>query len=545
MKNNKKITAMIAALLAVCMFAAGCANSGDSVEQIENSSVTVTETSAEESSSVKEKTTESTTADASSDEEQDEETASDDTSLTDEESSAAEESSETAGDTSSGAAKTRQKSKTADSSTASADTTNKSGSAASADTSSSSASSSGTASQSQNSKTTASGSTQSVTASFTASTSGKTDTTDIFSNRDLKQTADLSDAVYLTVSDGKTVSITEAGIYVISGSASNCTIRIETDSESKVQLVLDGVSITNTGTPAIYVVNADKVFVTTASGSTNTLSVTGQFTADGDTNTDAVIFSKDDLVFNGLGTLNITSAYGNGISGKDDIKFTGGTYSITSALDAVEANDSIAVCGGSFTVNSKKDGFHAENDDDYTLGWIYISDGTFNITASSDGIQGTTYTQIDGGNFTIKSSEGIESTYIQINGGTINISATDDGLNASKKSTAIGTPTVEVTGGSLTITMSGSDVDCIDANGNVIVSGGTISVTYPTQGPSESFDYDGTATYTGGTIIINGSQVDSIPQASMMGGGMGGFGGNMGGNMGGGFGGGRGGRSWT
>lgn len=531
MKNNRKITAMIAALLAVCMFAAGCANSGDSVEQIENSSVTVTETSAEESSSVKEKTTESTTADASSDEEQDEETASDDTSLTDEESSAADESSETAGDTSSEASKTRQKSKTTDSSTASADTTNKSGSAASADTSSSSASSSGTAS----------GSTQSVTASFTASTSGKIDTTDIFSNRDLKQTADLSDAVYLTVSDGKTVSITEAGIYVISGSASNCTIRIETDSESKVQLVLDGVSITNTGTPAIYVVNADKVFVTTASGSTNTLSVTGQFTADGDTNTDAVIFSKDDLVFNGLGTLNITSAYGNGISGKDDIKFTGGTYSITSALDAVEANDSIAVCGGSFTVNSKKDGLHAENDEDYTQGWIYISDGTFNITASSDGIQATTYTQIDGGNFTIKSSEGIESTYIQINGGTINISATDDGLNASKKSTAIGTPTVEVTGGSLTITMSGSDVDCIDANGNVIVSGGTISVTYPTQGPSESFDYDGTATYTGGTIIINGSQVDSIPQASMMGGGMGGFGGNMGG----GFGGGRGGRGWT
>ena len=81
-------------------------------------------------------------------------------------------------------------------------------------------------------------------------------------------------------------------------------------------------------------------------------------------------------------------------------------------------------------------------------------------------------------------------------------------------------------GGSLTITMNGSDVDCIDANGNIIVSGGTISVTYPTQGPSESFDYDGTATYTGGTIIINGSQVDAIPQPMMggRGGMMGGFG---------------------
>ncbi|MBR1393021.1 MAG: carbohydrate-binding domain-containing protein [Ruminococcus sp.] len=519
------------------MLAAGCSNSSDSIEQIENGSVTVTETSSEESSSVKEKATTTTT---SSEEEQDEETTSDDTSLTGEESSDADESSETAEDTSSEAAKTKQKSKATGSSITSTDTT-KSGSTASTDTSSSSASasSSGTTSQSQTSKTTTSGSSQSVTASFTASTSGKIDTTDIFSNRDLKQTADLTDATYLTVSDGKTLSITEAGIYVISGTAKNCTIRIETDSESKVQLVLNGVSVTNTSTPAIYVINADKVFVTTASDTTNTLSVTGQFTADGDTNTDAVIFSKDDLVFNGLGTLNITSAYGNGISGKDDIKFTGGTYSITCALDAIEANDSIAVCGGSFTINSKKDGLHAENDEDYTEGWIYISDGTFNITATSDGIQGTTYTQIDGGNITIKSSEGIESTYIQINGGTINISATDDGLNASKKSTAIGTPTVEVTGGKLTVTMSGSDVDCIDANGNIIVSGGTIDLSYPTQGPSESFDYDGTATYTGGTIIINGSQVDSIPQASMMGG-MGGFGGNMGGGFGG-----RGGRGWT
>ena len=75
--------------------------------------------------------------------------------------------------------------------------------------------------------------------------------------------------------------------------------------------------------------------------------------------------------------------------------------------------------------------------------------------------------------------------------------------------------------------MSGNDVDCIDSNGNIIVSGGTVSVNYPTQGPSESFDCDGTATYTGGTIIINGTQVDSIPQSMM--GGRGGMGGRFGG----------------
>ena len=354
-----------------------------------------------------------------------------------------------------------------------------------------------------------------VTANYTSSTGGILDTADIFSDRDLTQTPDLSNAQTITVSDGQTINITEEGIYVISGSASNCTIKVDT--QDKVQLVLNGVSITNDSTPAIYVVSADKCFITTAENTENTLSVTGTFTSDGDTNTDAVIFSKDDLVFNGLGTLTINSS-NNGISCKDDLKFTGGTYNITSVEDSIEANDSIAVCDGMFTINSSKDAFHSENDDDNTSGWIYISGGTFNIKSSSDAIQGTSAVQIDGGTLDINSSEGIEATYIQINDGTVKIYASDDGINASKKSTAYSTPTIEINGGYLTVEVGPGDTDGIDANGDIIVNGGTINVT----AQMSSFDYDGKAEYNGGTIIVNGTQVDSIPQ-SMMGGGRGGM----------------------
>lgn len=375
---------------------------------------------------------------------------------------------------------------------------------------------------------TSSGSDSGSKVTVTSAANSKIDTSDIFSERDLRQSADLSDAKTIQASDNKTETITEEGIYVITGSAGNFTVKVEADSEAKVQLVLDSLTVTNDNFPVIYVVSADKCFVTTTD-STNTLTVTGTFKSDGDTNTDAVIFSKDDLVLNGTGTLVISSS-GNGISCKDDIKITGGTYNITSVKDSIEANDSISVYDGSFEINSSKDAFHSEDDDDDTTGWIYIKDGTFDLKAASDGIQAATYAQIDGGTLNITSSEGIESTYIQINGGTININASDDGINASQKSRSIGTPTVEVTGGSLTITMSGNDVDCIDSNGNIIVSGGTVSVNYPTQGSSESFDCDGTATYTGGTIIINGTQADSIPQSMMGGrGGMGGMGGRFGG----------------
>ena len=356
---------------------------------------------------------------------------------------------------------------------------------------------------------------------------------EIFTERDLAQTADVSSAVTITAQDGKTETITTAGVYIISGTASEFTVKVQADKEDKVQLVLDGLNVTNSNFPVIYVSSADKCFITTTN-STNTLSVTGTFRSDGDTNTDAVIYSKDDLVFNGVGTLNISSSAGNGISGKDDVKFTGGTYSITSKEDSIEANDSISVYDGTFTIKSSKDGLHSEDSDDNTVGYIYIANGTFHITASSDAIQGTTLTQIDGGTFEITSSEGIEATYVRINGGNISISASDDGINATTKSTSYSTPTVEFNGGTTKIVMGQGDTDAVDANGNIIVNGGTIDITATVS----SFDYDGTAEYNGGTIIINGTQVDSIPQSMMGGrGGMGGMGGrgNMGGMNPGGF----------
>ena len=363
-----------------------------------------------------------------------------------------------------------------------------------------------------------------------------------FTDRDLEGTWDEKSAVEITLNgssaasdsknvliDGTTVTISGSGVYVLSGTAKDCTVTIEADKADKVQLVLDGVSITNSDFPAIYVKSADKVFIT-AAGSANSLSVTGTFRADGDTNTDAVIFSKDDLVLNGTGALEIVSQTGNGITSKDDLKITGGTYTVTSALDAFEANDLIAVCGGSFTVSTNKDAFHCENE---TEGSIFIAEGSFSISAKSDGMQATAYLQIDGGTFEINAAEGLEASYVQINGGTISISASDDGINAVAGGST-DEVAVEINGGDLTIVMAQGDTDGIDTNGSVYVNGGTINIT----APCVSFDYDGNAEYNGGTIIINGEQVSEIPQEMMGGrGGMGGFGGRGGFGAQGGFGG--------
>ena len=338
------------------------------------------------------------------------------------------------------------------------------------------------------------------------------DTSSLFTERDLEQTADTAEATQIALTDGQDVTISAEGVYILTGSAENATIIVEAADTDKIQLVLDGVTITNQNAPAIYVKSADKVFVTSAGE--NALSTTGALGADGTTNLDAVIFSKSDLVLNGTGSLTISSA-ANGISGKDDLKFTGGTYTITAAKDAVEAHDSIRISDGTFTIDAGKDAFHSEDEDDDSVGYIYIAGGTFEIKAGDDAIQGTTYTIIDGGSFTISAAEGIEGTGVQINSGSISITASDDAINAAGKTSKF-SPFIEINDGRISIDMGQGDTDAIDCNGSLTINGGTIDIT-----AQSAFDYDGTGTLNGGTITVNGSAVTSLTQTGL-GGAMGG-----------------------
>lgn len=350
---------------------------------------------------------------------------------------------------------------------------------------------------------------------------------DQFTGRDLEQAPDLSGAKTVSVTDGQDVHLTAGGVYVLSGEASGTTIYVEAGEDEKVQLVLDGLTVTNTDFPVIYVKTADKVFITTSGDSS--LSVTGTFTTDGDTGTDGVIFSKTDLTLNGTAALAISSS-DNGIAGKDDVKITGGTYTIKAASKAIEANDSIRIAGGTLDLTAGTDGLHAENNEDNTKGYIYISGGTLTISAGDDAVHANTVVQVDGGSVYAAGAEGIEGTYIQFNGGTVSIQASDDGINAARKSSAY-TPTVEINDGDITVTMGAGDTDGIDSNGNIIVNGGTVQVT-----GNSTFDYDGSAQYNGGVIIANGQQVNTIPNQMMGGrggrGGWGGFGGGDPGSLG-------------
>ena len=378
-------------------------------------------------------------------------------------------------------------------------------------------------------KTNSSTSTSSSVKATTTSTDLDTSvisTDDMFSERDLEQTYDSSKAVTVTLADnaskssadgvsidGNTVTITKEGVYVFSGSLSNGAIVVNAGDDAKVQIVLNGVDITNNSSACIYSVNANKVFLTTADGSNNTLHVSGDYKQTDDNNVDAAIFSKTDLTINGTGTLTVKADYGHGIVCKDDLVITGSTINVTSVDHAINGKNSIRIAAGTLNLTTGEDGLHSGNDDDSTVGYIYMKDGDITINAKDDGIHADLEVRIDGGNIDIESSyEGIEGAVVNVVGGKIALVSSDDGFNSAGGSDSTGQQadmfatedgvSLNFYGGDVTVDASG---DGLDSNGDLLVAGGTIYVSGPTNDGNGALDYNGAGTITGGTVIATGS----------------------------------------
>lgn len=282
-----------------------------------------------------------------------------------------------------------------------------------------------------------------------------------------------SDAVQIS---GSQIILTEEGTYILSGSLEDGMVIVDAEDSAKVQLVLDNTQIGSSTSAAIYVRSADKVFITTAPDSQNTLSNGGEYVAIDDNNIDSVIFSKADLTLNGSGTLTISAAAGHGIVSKDDLVLSGGTYEITAASHGISGKDSVRIASGSYTITSGKDGIHAENADDTTLGFLYIEDGTFTIHAQGDGLSAGVYLQIEGGDFSVTTGEGSASVTLE----TDSMGFSPGSFGAPADSTTEEDDTVSQKGvkadGTLTISGGSFQIDTVDdaihANEDLLITGG-------------------------------------------------------------------------
>ncbi len=326
---------------------------------------------------------------------------------------------------------------------------------------------------------------------------------DMFTERDSKTEYDTSKAVTIqlngtsatTSSDsvqinGSTVIIKEEATYVISGSLNGMVV-VDAPDTAKLQLVLNGVDITSETSAALYILEADKVFVTLADGTTNTLANGGSFVAIDDNNIDGAVYSKQDLTFNGTGSLTVTSPAGHGIVCKDDLVFTGGTYTVNAASHGLDANDSVRIAEAALTIDAGKDAIHCENSEYAAKGFIYISGGTIKAEAEGDGIAASAYMQIVDGTIDLLVGGGSE------NGSKAhsdNFGGFMGGGHGGGRPGGIGPGNSQTTG----TEENGTSMKGLKAANGMLISGGNITV----NSADDAIHSDVSLTINGGTFTI-------------------------------------------
>ncbi|MBQ8559859.1 MAG: carbohydrate-binding domain-containing protein [Tyzzerella sp.] len=392
----------------------------------------------------------------------------------------------------------------------------------------------------------------------TSGGTGEINVADMFTDRDYEVTYDESKSAIIQLNgdsaacdsdavqiSGTTVTIKDEGTYILRGTLDDGMVIVNADEKDKPQIVLDNVSINSETSAPIYILEADKVFITLAEGSTNTLSNSGTFTAIDDNNIDAAIFSKQDLTLNGNGSLTVSSPAGHGIVSKDDLVFTSGTYIVDSASHGLDANDSVRLTNATLTISSGKDGIHAENSDDTSLGFVYVANGTFDIAAEGDGISAGTVMQLDDGSFAIVSGGGSENATKQSSdswgdfgggrggmggdrgnmgsgrgGSQMNIGGTTGGSRMNNEGTSAGSLNIENASGTYSVTElssgitnssyaataaatttsddSSTSIKGIKASGNLTINGGAFHI----NSADDAVHSNASVTINGGTFEI-------------------------------------------
>ncbi|MGO5028720.1 carbohydrate-binding domain-containing protein [Candidatus Agathobaculum pullicola] len=280
---------------------------------------------------------------------------------------------------------------------------------------------------------------QAAKATSTTSQTAPVTPSDMFTDRDLEVGYDETTAAAITLSgstascdsdavtvSGSTITITDEGTYLLSGTLDDGMIIVDADDTDKIQLVLDGASIHCEDCAALYVRQANKVFVTTAADSQNTLSGGETFTPLDDNNIDGVIFSKSDLTLNGLGTLTVESPAGHGVVTKDDLAITSGTYVVNATGQGLSGKDSVRIADGTFTLTTGKDAIQSDNTEDTDKGFVYLAGGTFTITAEGDGMSASSWMQVDDAACTITTGGG------SVNGETHTSDTAPGGMGGGK-----------------------------------------------------------------------------------------------------------------
>lgn len=290
---------------------------------------------------------------------------------------------------------------------------------------------------------------------------------------------------------GTALTIKESGTYLLSGTCADGSIKVKKGTTG-VTLVLNGLTLTSETTAPIICAKSTEVSIVAAANTENTLTDTENNNADdgGAEAENAVIKCKDGsaVTLCGTGTLNVIANGKNGIKSGASTESEGAasltirelTLNITAPVnDAVNAEAALNVESGTLTIAAGDDALHCDN--------------AMNIGTESTAGPSITITTC---------CEGLEGAAVNIYSGDVSIAATDDCINAANPSLSGYSDTLNISGGTIAAyTASG---DGFDSNGDITISGGTVTVWTANAADNSPLDADGTVTISGGTVLAAG-----------------------------------------
>ena len=293
-------------------------------------------------------------------------------------------------------------------------------------------------------------------------------------------------AQYLTpVVSGAHVSIAQSDdlaeevTYTLSGESTDGEFYMSGSYKATVEL--NGLTLTNT-TPvksgaAVHIQNGKRIKVKVCNGTVNTLTDAASGSQKG------CLYIKGHAEFAQKGTLNIIGNVKHGIKTGEYFTLKNSTINITKAVgDGINCAQYFQMTSGTITISGiGDDGIQCDID---------------NTTTGSTG-ETTDHEDEDSGN-------------VYLEGGDITINVTAD---AAKAINAEGD--IRTTGANISATTSGGGVwdtddkktkssSCLSADGNMIISGGTLVLTSTGAG-GKGINVDGNFTATGGSVTINTS----------------------------------------
>lgn len=335
--------------------------------------------------------------------------------------------------------------------------------------------------------------------------------------------------------NGGEITIRGGGEYVLSGSLEYGTVTVDNADGAAVILVFNGVSITSSDFSALYVKQSEKTVISLVPGTENFLNDAVVYNEEKqqEGKPSAALYSKDNLVINGTGSLTVSGNYKDGIKANDSLLITEGIMSINAAENGIAVNDYILALNSSVAVKSGNDCIKCNNDEE-KWGFIAFEGTNLSLAGGGDGISassavymnnaiaditagggsenaaekhsGFRFFEINNGKKSDdKSTKGVKAgTYMCINGGSYVIDSCDDAIHSDGD--------LKIAGGVFAI-MSGDDG--VHSDMNLIVAPDKLDIKRSYEGLEGAY-----VTINSGDINIV-SEDDGINATGESGSGMG------------------------